>query len=99
MSRRLGETTTDSAEKVWQSYDLAYRDQLVAAFAAGDRFQRELMANPDITWKYVDNFNREYARARYGLTFSTTVSPIVQHIVVSQRLASEIAESHGELAL
>jgi hypothetical protein len=75
-----------AAWQMWESYPEHFREQIIAAFCEGARFQMIQMAS-DPQWKYVENFNREYARCKHHLAYSNTVSPIV-HEEVTKRLGS-----------
>lgn len=70
-----------AAWELWSSYPKEFQERIIQAFCEGAYFQ---LAQPP-PWKYVENFNREYARCKYQLAYSNTVSPIV-HDEVQRRV-------------
>jgi hypothetical protein len=76
-------TIGNDARDVWERYAKTpgRQEKIIQAFCAGARFQLSQMQT-DAHWKYVENFNREYARCKYHLEYSNTISPIVHEEVL-----------------
>lgn len=57
------------------TYDARFMDRLESKFCEAAMFLKDKVQNEG--WHWTSNYLREHVRARYGLRFTNTVSPII----------------------